>query len=53
VPTSKLLRFPEGPYMLWNIAVGLTILLAFGSVLFALWTDREPSEREGRAQLER
>jgi hypothetical protein len=39
--------------MLWNIAVGLTILLAFGSVLFALWTDREPSEREGRAQLER
>jgi hypothetical protein len=40
--------------MLWNIAVGLTILVAFGSVLFALWNDREvPSEREGRAQLER
>jgi hypothetical protein len=43
----------RGPHMLWNIAVGLTILVAFGSVLFALWTDREPSEREGRAQLER
>jgi hypothetical protein len=40
--------------MLWNIAVGLTILVAFGSVLFALWNDREvPSEREGGAQLER
>jgi hypothetical protein len=34
--------------MLWNIAVGLTIFVAFGSVLFALWNDREerrPSER--------
>ncbi len=27
--------------MLWNIAVVLTIVLAFGSILFALWNDRE------------
>jgi hypothetical protein len=27
--------------MLWNIAVVLTIVVAFGSVLFALWTGRE------------
>jgi hypothetical protein len=27
--------------MLWNIAVALTIVVAFGSVLFALWNDRE------------
>jgi hypothetical protein len=32
--------------MLWNIAVGLTILLAFGSVLFALWNDREEAPTE-------
>lgn len=27
--------------MLWNIAVVLTIVVAFGGILFALWTDRE------------
>jgi hypothetical protein len=53
-------EFPEGsaclrgPYMLWNLAVVLTIIVSFGSVLFALWTDREdiPTERS-RVQLDR
>jgi hypothetical protein len=40
--------------MLWNLAVVLTIIVSFGSVLFALWTDREdiPTERS-RVQLDR
>jgi hypothetical protein len=32
--------------MLWNIAVVLTMIVAFGSVLFALWTDREEAPTE-------
>jgi hypothetical protein len=36
----------RGPHMLWNIVVGLTILVAFGSVLFALWNDREEAPTE-------
>jgi hypothetical protein len=42
---ERLLRFARSSHAL-EYCVGLTILVAFGSVLFALWNDREEAPTE-------